>query len=548
MLILKAIMEGKSYWFPLNNKERAYSLGSAEDCDFCLPFKGISRKHCEFVYKKDNWYARDLNSTNGLFLNGEKITEKEIKDGDILTCGIVSIKILKKPSSEWLSIDSEKILKITGYDYSFKEKKARTTDSIEIKKEYLSDENKCCEVLFSKSNLNKKFEEIMEILEIKNLEISYKEKNEKILIYSRIIDENGELEKIYSFLPEIEISVFPKLEEKKANIASICFTLLSVLKIGYKVPQYEEKKEELPSILGISKISKEIWENALIYKDSDVSVLITGETGVGKEYLAKAIHDVSRRAKKPFIVINFSEFPESLRQSEIFGIEEKVATGVKRNIGKFEQANGGSVLLDEIGDIPQEWQLMLLRILENNYFYRVGGNEPVHLDVRFFFATNKNLEEEVEKGRIRKDFYFRIKGVHFHIPPLRERKEDIAFFLQKYLDILNEKYNKKINFSIAAWNALLCYNWPGNVRELKGELEKIYPLAIQRGIIQKEFLTIEKKEEIPFLSLEEEVEKLEKDLILKAINSTKSISEAIKILKIPRTTFYLKLKKYKIKI
>lgn len=549
MLVLKAIVEDKSYWFPLNNEGKVYILGSKEDCDFFLPFKGVSRKHCKFFFRKENWWVKDLNSTNGTYLNGEKITEKEVTEDDFLNCGIVFIKVLKKPTAEWTSISNNDKYEVLFSDNFGQKSKARKTDSIILEEKYSLDLNKCCEILFSKTDLNKKFEDIMEIFKIKNLEISYKGEKEDLLVYSKISEEKIELEKINPFIPEFEIKVFPKIEEKAENVFCACLTLISILKLGYKVPFYEERSEEkISSPLGVSKIAKNIWENALLYKDSDLPVLITGETGVGKEFLARAIHNVSKRAKKPIIVINFSEYPETLRQSEIFGIEEKVATGVKKNIGKFELANGGSILLDEIGDITQEWQLMLLRILENNYFFRVGGTEPVSLDVRFFFLTNKNLEKEIEKGKIRKDFYYRIKGVHLHIPPLRERKEDIGFFLQFFLNLLNEKYNRKIDFSISAWNTLLNYEWPGNFRELKYELEKIYPLAVQRGIVQKEILTIEEKEEKPLLTLKEEVERLEKDLILKAINSSKNISEAIKILRIPRNTFYLKIKKYKIKI
>ncbi len=549
MLVLKAIVEGKSYWFPLKNKEKVYILGSKEDCDFFLPFKGVSRKHCKFFFKKENWWVKDLNSTNGTYLNNEKATEKEIKENDFLNCGIVFIKILKKPTAEWTSISKDDKYECLFSNNFDQKSKARKTDSIIIEEKDGLDLKKCCEILFSKTDLNKKFEDIMGLFKIKNIEISYKHEKEDLLVFSRINEKDREFEKISPFVPEFEIKIFPKIEEKMENVVCACLTLLSILKLGYKVPFYEEKDvEKTSSPLGISKIAKNIWENALLYKDSDLPVLITGETGVGKEFLARAIHNISNRAKKPIMVINFSEYPETLRQSEIFGIEEKVATGVKKNIGKFELANGGSIILDEIGDITQDWQLMLLRILENNYFFRVGGIKPVNLDVRFFFLTNKNLEEEIEKGKIRKDFYFRIKGVHFHIPPLRERKEDLSFFLQYFINLLNKKYNRKIDFSISAWKTLLNYEWPGNFRELKYELEKIYPLAVQRGIIQKEILTIEEKEEKPLLALKEEVERLEKDLILKAINSSKNISEAIKILRIPRTTFYLKIKKYKIKI
>lgn len=548
MYVLKTNIEGKTYWFTLVNSKKVYILGSAEDCNFYLPIKGISRKHCKFIYKRGKWWIKDLNSTNGTYLNGTKIDEEIIKENDVILCGISSIKVLKKPTGDWVTTNGEP-LDHSMQDIDAKNEK-KITDSFLVPKLNLKMEH-LFDILFSNDNIEKKYERFMELMEIENLEVIYKYGNENILIFSRLKNTNKDLSLINKFSPEFEIMLYPTFSVEKNIIISASCILLAAQKMGYKLPCIEEevKPAKTESPLGVSKIAKKIWDRALVYKDSYVPILITGETGVGKEYFAQELHKISNRAKKPFIPVNFSEHPVSLMQSEIFGIEEKIATGVKKNIGKFELANGGTILLDEIGDLSMEWQIMLLRIIENNYFYRVGGNEPVYLDVRFMFLTNKNIEEEVEKGNIRKDFYFRIKGVHFEIPPLRERKEDIPFLLQKFLNDLNKINGKNINYSIYAWNALVNYSWPGNVRELKNEIEKIYPEGLRRGIIQKEFLTIEQQKEAKFnFSLKEEVEKLEMELIIKAINSTKNISEAIKLLDIPRTTFYEKIKKYKIKI
>lgn len=551
MLILKAVIEDKSYWFPLSSEEKIYILGSREDCDFCLPFRGVSRKHCRIFYKNGSWWVEDLNSTNGTYLNGIKITLDRLRENDVLTCGIVKAHILKKPTSEWISANGGDSNIFGGYRESGFKKDYRTTDSLNKLDEEKNVLSNCCKVLFSREDMIKKFQKIMELLEIENLRIEYRHKEEDILVFSQVEREKNKLVEIPGFIPEIKISFYPEIEDKRKEILSACSTLLSLIKIGYRISYVKPSQSAIPPCpLGVSKTAKKIWENALVYKDSKVPVLVTGETGVGKEIFSRALHGVSSRAKAPFIPVNISEFPESLREAEIFGIEEKVATGVKKNIGKFEQANGGAILLDEIGDIPAGFQLMLLRILENEYFYRVGGTIPVHLDVRFFFATNKNVEEEVEKGNIRKDFYFRIKGVHFYIPPLRERKEDIAFYLEKLLEELNNKYGRKINYSAAAWDTLLSYSWPGNVREIKITLEKVYAKALEVGIIQKEMLQLEEEaqEKVEGIPFQEEIEKLEKELILKAIRASKNLSEAIKLLGISRATFYSKVKKYKINI
>lgn len=550
MFILKAIVDYKSYWFPLGNKEKTYILGSREDCDFYLPLRGVSRKHCKIFFKNGAWWVEDLNSTNGTYLNGKKIKLEKLNEEDVLTCGIVNATFLKKPTSEWITANGEESNIFGGYRENISNKQYRTTDHF-IKEEDKDILYKCCKTLFSEENLVEKFKKIMEFIGITNLRIVYRQELEDIMVFSEIEKERAELVEMKSYIPDIKISFFPDLDEKKRKILSACTTLLSIVKIGYKAPAFVPSREGIPpSPLGVSKIAKKIWENALIYKDSKVPILVTGETGVGKEIFSRALHSVSNRANMPFIPINMLEFPEGLRESEIFGIEEKVATGVKKNIGKFEQANGGAILLDEIGDIPKGMQLMLLRILENEFLYRVGGTVPVYLDVRFFFATNKDIEKEVEKGNIRADFYFRIKGVHFNIPPLRERKEDISFFLEKLLDELNKKYEKKINYSAAAWDALISYNWPGNVREMKLTLEKVYAKALTVGIIQSEMLELEgtekKEDKMIIASFQEEIEKLEKELILKALKVSKNISEAIKLLKVSRATFYSKIKKYKI--
>lgn len=546
MLILKANINGKTYYFPLINKEKKYTLGTNESCDFYLPFKGISGKHCEFFYKKDEWWVKDLNSTNGIYLNGKKIKEGKISQNTTIMCGIVPIVIIKEPTFEWISKDGQEITPSYIYEIS---NKRRKTDKISFKKEEDFIMLECAKVLFSDKSVDDKIMDMADILGIKNIQIIQKKPEGNLIVFSRKKLEGRELHKIADWLPSLEISIYPMIEENKLKIACAFINLLCLEKAVQNPPQYTNVREKISisSPLGVSEIAKSIWDKAIIYKDSNIPTLIIGETGVGKEYFARKLHSISNRANKPLLPVNLSEYPDQLMQSELFGIEEKIATGVKGKIGKFEQANEGTLLLDEVGDVTVEWQLMLLRILENNYFYRVGGTSPIYLDVKFIFLTNKDLSEEIEKGNIRRDFYYRIKGVCFYIPPLRERREDLEYYLLKFLEDLNEKNKTKISYSLSAWDALMNYSWPGNLRELKFEIEKVFPLALEKETIQREFLTIEKKEEEIGLNLKEEVQKLEKEMIIKAIKYTKNITEAIKLLKIPRTTFYQKLKKYNIK-
>ncbi len=547
MYVLKAKVEEKIFWFPLYEGGKSYILGSKETCDFHLPFKGVSRRHCEFFLKKGEWWVKDLNSTNGTYLNGEIIKEAKLKEKSSLICGTVKLIVLESPTSDWVTPEGKNGLSFSAKEGS--ELKKRKTDEFHINKKDHSLYEKACEILFSDEDFYKKIEKFCNFIKIEDLEISYRNGEDEALIFKKNALRKKELISLDKIIPEIEIKIFPEIEEEFKKCATVFFTILSHMKLGMKFFNKNIEKEKLDySFLGVSEFIKELWEKAYLYKDSDLPILITGETGVGKEFLAKEIHNISNRADKPFIPINFSEKPDTLKEAEIFGIEEKVATGVKGQIGVLEQANNGCILIDEVGDMPKEWQLMLLRVIENNYFYKIGGKKPIPINVRFIFTTNKDMDAQVKIGAIREDFYYRIKGVHLHIIPLRERKEDLEYFAQKILDELNLKYNTQIVYSYSAFEKILNYCWPGNLRQLKLEIEKAFHMAKNIGIIQEKFLTIGEIETIKpsIIPFKDAIENKEKEVLLNAIKFSKNISEAIEKLKIPRTTFYQKIKKYKI--
>jgi transcriptional regulator with PAS, ATPase and Fis domain len=208
------------------------------------------------------------------------------------------------------------------------------------------------------------------------------------------------------------------------------------------------------------------------------NVLITGETGTGKELVAKAIHYNSSRADKPFVAINCSAVPEQIFESEIFGIEKGVATGVEKRIGKVEQAHTGTLFLDEIGDMPVACQAKILRVIEEDRLERIGGRRSIPVDVRILAATNKELKKEIEKGTFRNDLFYRLNVISLHIPPLRERKEDILLLARHFLDICARRLGRNpMQFSPDATRALIEYSWPGNVRELENEVERAVILA-----------------------------------------------------------------------
>ena len=229
-------------------------------------------------------------------------------------------------------------------------------------------------------------------------------------------------------------------------------------------------------IIGESDKMKEIFEKIDILSQNDnVTVLITGETGTGKELVAEAIHRKSVRKDSPILKINCSAIPGQLVESELFGFEKNAFTGASaRKKGLFEIANGGTVFLDEMGELPLETQAKLLRVLEEKRFRRIGGLEDIEVDIRIIAATNRNLEQAVKEKAFREDLYYRLNVVPIEMPPLRERGNDILLIAQHYLDRYNAAFKKSIKgFDEKAKAKLLAYNWPGNIRELKNVIERI---------------------------------------------------------------------------
>ena len=229
-------------------------------------------------------------------------------------------------------------------------------------------------------------------------------------------------------------------------------------------------------ILGESKAMKKVYDIARQVAATDTtSVLIEGESGVGKEVIARLIHDYSHRAKEAFLDINCASLPEQLLESELFGHEKGAFTDAKsQKLGLLEMANRGTVFLDEIGEMSQTIQVKLLKVLERMTFRRVGGTSDIHVSVRVISATNRDLSEEVAEKRFRSDLYYRLKVVPIFIPPLRERKEDLILFVKYFISQFNTKFNKNMeDISDAALQVMLDYQWPGNVRELRNILERV---------------------------------------------------------------------------
>ncbi len=280
-------------------------------------------------------------------------------------------------------------------------------------------------------------------------------------------------------------------------------------------------------IIGQSEPILKVLQQARNVAKSPTNVLIYGETGTGKELLAKTIHYQSPRRDKPFVAINCTAIPENLVESELFGIEAGVATGVKKHVGYFEQADGGTIFIDEIGDMPVGSQAKILRVLQERCFRRVGGTREISVDVRVVAATNKNLEAEMKEGNFRDDLYFRLSVLELTLPPLRQRQDDLPLLVNHFTGKIQEKIGINIKgFSSMAIKQLAAYDWPGNVRELENEIERAITLAGEGVIIQPEdlspkLLRAEASLELPNAlragSLREAIDALETHLITEAL-------------------------------
>ncbi|HHK5539614.1 sigma-54-dependent Fis family transcriptional regulator [Bacillus cereus] len=311
-----------------------------------------------------------------------------------------------------------------------------------------------------------------------------------------------------------------------------------------------------PGVTGTSKAFQHTLEEIKLVSPTDASVYVCGETGVGKEYVARAIHENSPRKDGPFIAVNCGSLPKELMESELFGYAEGAFTGARRQgyKGKFEQANGGTLFLDEIGEVPPEMQVALLRVLQERTITPIGSSKEVPVNIRIITATHKDLLRLVEEGKFRQDLYYRLHVYPLYVPSLIERKEDIPYFIQHFC----ERKNWNVVFPKSICNQFLQHTWPGNIRELVNALERIYILSQGREICEKQvaFLiqTMMGNQQQLELQVENKTEhtlnfreKIQRDSMIEVLQKTNgNVSLAAKLLDVPRSTFYKRMQKYKL--
>jgi len=299
------------------------------------------------------------------------------------------------------------------------------------------------------------------------------------------------------------------------------------------------------NLVGESPPMLKLFETIVDVAQSDATVLITGETGTGKELIARAIHAQSPRCYGPFIAINCGAFTEHLLESELFGHEKGAFTDAKfTKKGRLEMANAGTLFLDEVGDISMKMQIDLLRVLETHEFTRVGGTAPLHSDFRVIAATHRDLQESIQDKTFRQDLYYRLNVIHIEAPPLRNRPEDIPLLANYFLRRYAAETNKRIDsIHPEALEAMKRYSWPGNVRELENAIERAVVIGKGRQLRLTDFPFASTAAAAP--AANQSLEDIERQHIARVLHAEGgNISNAAKVLKINRTTLYQKIKKY----
>lgn len=350
------------------------------------------------------------------------------------------------------------------------------------------------------------------------------------------------------------MDVYP-IKSEAEEVTGMVIMLKDMQKVFNLVNQYTgmHARYSFDNIIYQSRTMKNVVELAKSVASSPSTILIEGESGTGKEVLAQSIHNYSNRRDFGFVAINCGAIPKNLIESELFGYDDGAFTGGKRggNPGKFELANGGTIFLDEIGEMPLEMQVNLLRVLQEGCITRVGGNKYIPVDVRVIAATNKNLRKEVEKGSFRKDLYYRLSVIPIHLPTLRERREDIPLLIQYLLNNKLTKLNKgEVKIPSDTYEQMLQYNWPGNIRELENFIEKIVnfngdniPMLMNEGYETSKSMVNESACEKRMLTLEE----TERRAIIECMEVFQgNVSKVARSLGIGRNTLYSKMKKYHI--
>lgn len=407
-------------------------------------------------------------------------------------------------------------------------------------------------------NLNKDNSTLLKALETKKSTYNKKQ--------TYLNKDGKEITTINTTVPIIIDNKVKAVVEVAKNITKIQEMSHTILELQKEIEKPEKAKSKkiktynFKNIIGQSENFVEVINKAKKASNSPASVFIYGETGTGKELIAQSIHFDGVRKNKPFIAQNCAALPESLLEGLLFGTSKGGFTGAVDRAGLFEQANGGTLLLDEINSMPYELQAKLLRVLQENYIRRVGGTKDIPIDVRIITTSNERPEQIIANGKLRKDLYYRLNIIQLNIPPLRERRDDIILLAEKFIHKYNELFNKNILvLDDTAKEMLLNYDYPGNVRELENIIMGAMSMVEDEHVLTGDNLMIEENSlggfsnnyynDVGECGINDYLENLEKEIIVKTLKKhNNNVSKSAEFLKIKRQTLQHKIKKYQVKI
>lgn len=514
------------------------SIGREPSCDIVLPDEDISRLHCEISKMGGKFQVKNL-SRNGTFINGKRADNSAVNEGDQIKLGGWTAKLARGEAAYDRATVSKggEATKIINYDAA---QKVITSEAIELTIKSATGKKSTRTLKTARVNIGSA--ETNDIIIDDDDYISRK--------HCRLAFENDDLFLIdlgstnRTFYEGEEVDKIALPRRAKFTVGK---TEITIKRIEEKEKLHPESEAQMGHMIGVSDSMKEIFALIRRVAATDATVCITGESGTGKELVARSIHDLSNRVKAPFVAINCGAIPPNIIESELFGHEKGAFTGaIQTHRGVFEQAHTGTLFLDEIGEMPADLQTRLLRALETKTVRRIGGHRDIPVDARVIAATNCDLKQKIRQGKFREDLFFRLYLIPIHIPPLRERREDIESLANHFAKLFSADETERA-ISPKAMERLMRHNWAGNVRELKNTIQRAVIMHKGGAITASDISLTELRGEkdsrsMPLISQE-------KEAVVKALRQSKgNQSKAAHILGIARTTLANKIKKYEIDI
>ncbi len=489
MWVLRFHCEAHSVSVPVTRNR--LTVGRDDSNDVILPMAGISRRHCEFELtgaQGRELFVRDCGSRLGVTREERSLTHERLEEGDRLVMGPVWVFVQKESTLDWRTPGGLSPALPVSLDVTPNSGPAAGSSPGPVPPVVL---NACIRAYSESHDWGARWRAILGLADCEIL--CRTAAGERCVLPARAGEVTGENEPVV--LKGLHGTWTCRWTGKDDEPRAVLPTLLNVLDAVCSRTAAGSTTSEAPTpghprgatrLIGLDGP----WEEVERLADSDLPILITGETGVGKEVLARAVHRVAPGDGAPFQVIHCAAIPETLFESELFGIQPNTATGVEGRQGKLAAAHEGTVLLDEVAEIPIHIQAKLLRVLEDSKVYPLGARTSLPVKVRWLSATNRDLGQAIERGTFREDLYYRLRGAEVHIPPLRQRRECIPAMVDLFLGELEADCGRRVQgLSLEAFRSLKHYPWPGNVRELKMELKKAYHLAEAGGIIQVRHLS-----------------------------------------------------------